>query len=600
MYMVQTQYLRRSQFIITYGPGSILETRNGPRLILSPELGLFYPNNLSPEKLEISDARMVELLKFLGGEGGTIRIFGLPAGGEHIYRTVPFPEWRICSRHSILFNYSTHELCPRCRVEGQNPERYDGVRFVLACENGHLDDVNWDLAVHGKRKCSPDYYEWKSGGPSLCDITITCPICKSRISMADIYNREWSCTGRLPEREAPGRKKRREACDKKAKIKLRQSSDLRIPEILCLFTIPPIYTELHRKIIGCRELYSIIYGKEEPSPEELKGALISLVERSLLGEGDANYILDHPGEEIRQVIRDLRNWRPSRGTASYGDFLREEFESLRRASKEGAPPLPLPNRTSPIIFEVPRSSIKTFNTSFGLNFRVAPITRLRVVIVQRGYRRGYRRLDTTQGTMGRVVDVSFTREVEGRPERWYPGVEIFGEGLFITLEDGELGGGDIWNEWREAARSEYPDIFFRDPGRRDEINPVFVWWHTLSHLLIRVLSIDSGYSSASIRERIYLQLSGDGETGGIVLYTVQPGEGTMGGLISVAGRMGKILERAMELSEECPNDPLCFENEFRRGRVSGSACYACVYVSETSCEHRNMWLDRRLLMEVIA
>ena len=31
----------------------------------------------------------------------------------------------------------------------------------------------------------------------------------------------------------------------------------------------------------------------------------------------------------------------------------------------------------------------------------------------------------------------------------------------------------------------------------------------------------------------------------------------------------------------------------------GASCYGCTMNSETSCEHRNMWLDRNILLENI-
>ena len=36
-----------------------------------------------------------------------------------------------------------------------------------------------------------------------------------------------------------------------------------------------------------------------------------------------------------------------------------------------------------------------------------------------------------------------------------------------------------------------------------ESHPMFVWWHTLAHHLIRTIQQDTGYSSSAITERIY-------------------------------------------------------------------------------------------------
>jgi hypothetical protein len=112
------------------------------------------------------------------------------------------------------------------------------------------------------------------------------------------------------------------------------------------------------------------------------------------------------------------------------------------------------------------------------------------------------------------------------------------------------------------------------------------------------LSIDSGYSSASIRERVYVEIdpATGNASGGIVLYATQPGgDGSMGGLIALVPQFERILEAAARNLNSCSNDPLCAEARISPGRNNGAACYACLLLSETSCEHRNMYLDRNLL-----
>ena len=188
-------------------------------------------------------------------------------------------------------------------------------------------------------------------------------------------------------------------------------------------------------------------------------------------------------------------------------------------------------------------------------------------------------------------------------EKWYPGVDFLGEGLFITLHDD-----DSWhfpitgastNRWNQGYRdrASYPDYVFRGLGR-DELTPLFVWWHTFSHLLMRSVSIEAGYSAASIRERVYIQNDGNRLRGGIVLYATKPGsEGSLGGLMALAPYFDDILHIAFDMLATCSGDPLCIENEYTNGKYNGAACYGCLLASETSCEHRNMWLDRAVVLE---
>ncbi len=66
------------------------------------------------------------------------------------------------------------------------------------------------------------------------------------------------------------------------------------------------------------------------------------------------------------------------------------------------------------------------------------------------------------------------------------------------------------------------------PGAR------YIALHTLSHLLIRTIALECGYSSASLAERIYAGTDDD-PRGGILIYTAVPdAEGTLGGLVSLA------------------------------------------------------------------
>jgi hypothetical protein len=112
------------------------------------------------------------------------------------------------------------------------------------------------------------------------------------------------------------------------------------------------------------------------------------------------------------------------------------------------------------------------------------------------------------------------------------------------------------------------------------------------------LAVDSGYSSAAIRERVYVRTNSDTGTasGGVLLYTAQPGgDGTLGGLIALVPQFERVLDAALRHVDSCSNDPLCNEEHYRPGRSNGAACYACSFVSETSCEFRNMYLDRNVL-----
>jgi len=591
--------IRRSQFITTYGPGAILEGPHGPRMILSLEHSRLFDNH-KPEDFEITDRRLSHAL--LEGAG----IVRIPSNAElgrpefdGVYQTHPFPSWALCPRHAVLYRGKT---CPLCFQEtGQEETSWDkanrqAVRFVRACPAGHLDDVDWVGMVHqkGSHYCRPSYLKWVGSG-SLRNIDIVCPKCGASINLGLAYSREWTCSGRFPEKESTYTPYRPGDCQEKARIIQRGASNLRIAEIVTSLTIPESDTQLHRYL----EMTPVFYwlrgfiGARQgsrPSKDEFVAGLRELVAEKRLAETIVNEIDRYDEAAILKAIADVLQDLPD------DPFLLrvQEFTALQEAATKGRTISPT-SPGYPPQFEVIQKDVRQVVTPSGRRLRVTPINRLRVVMVQKGYRRA----PAGNVTQSSLVPVSF--DAGGRT--WYPGVELFGEGIFIDLWPGEsiTLDGPVSATWQEAwkkpeAYSPVPLIGFH----RHQFHPLFVWWHTLSHRLINALAVDSGYSSAAIRERVYIDV--DENTGrargGVLLYTAQPGgDGTLGGLIALVPEFERVLQRALYNLDACSNDPLCGEEKFGPGKYNGAACYACALVSETSCEHRNMSLDRNLLLE---
>lgn len=194
-----------------------------------------------------------------------------------------------------------------------------------------------------------------------------------------------------------------------------------------------------------------------------------------------------------------------------------------------------------------------------------------------------------------------------RPPRWVPASEVRGEGIFIRFEEAEI---FAWcdtdaarqrekeflvahRQWRGMRNIEPLDAGF--PGIR------YVLLHSFAHAFIRQLALSSGYTAASIRERIYARDPGPhGEPmAGVLLYTAAPdSEGTLGGLVSLGAPdvLGTHLDAAMEQVRLCASDPLCAEHAPQEAVLHGAACHACLFASETSCERGNKYLDRSALV----
>jgi uncharacterized protein DUF1998 len=187
---------------------------------------------------------------------------------------------------------------------------------------------------------------------------------------------------------------------------------------------------------------------------------------------------------------------------------------------------------------------------------------------------------------------------------WLPAVENRGEGLFVSVDPSAL---DEWAK-RKPVNDRGLELFLafkewekKHPGSGlDFPGPKYIFLHSLSHLLITAVSLECGYTAASIRERIYA-----GQTGyGILLYTGTPdAEGTLGGLVDGGRHLEQHVTSAIELGRLCSNDPVCAQHKPNNPQeerfLVGAACHGCLLIAEPSCERRNEFLDRALVVPTV-
>lgn len=226
--------------------------------------------------------------------------------------------------------------------------------------------------------------------------------------------------------------------------------------------------------------------------------------------------------------------------------------------------------------------------------RVIRVTRLREVKVLMGFTR----VEAPDPDADDQTNIVFLNK--SRSERWLPAAEIHGEGIFIEFNKDSL---DKWVEKSVKRLSKKYEECYKDfceaKGWKVTVlrNAVYVLMHTFSHLLIKQMSMSSGYSSSAIRERIYF---GDKMTG-ILLYTGSADkEGSLGGLVEL-GTVEKLVRLMGDAFQEallCTNDPECMNNMPAGNNSNGAACHSCCMISETACENGNRMLDRGLVVPI--
>jgi hypothetical protein len=243
---------------------------------------------------------------------------------------------------------------------------------------------------------------------------------------------------------------------------------------------------------------------------------------------------------------------------------------------------------------------------------VVAVERLKKVNAFLGFTRidAFDRIDDAYDRVARL-----TRD--GRPT-WVPATEDRGEGVFIQFDEASVAAWEaqipsrpVWARYREAHRLNFrrrtsktaapidPDTRFPSPR----------YWaiHTIAHLLIREMAMSSGYGSASLSERIFAWPAADDvppAAGLLISTTSADSEGTLGGLVELARpeKLRRILLDALRRGSRCSSDPIC-SHRAPRGKedfLHGAACHFCLFVSETSCERTNRFLDRRLVLDLVA
>jgi hypothetical protein len=202
-----------------------------------------------------------------------------------------------------------------------------------------------------------------------------------------------------------------------------------------------------------------------------------------------------------------------------------------------------------------------------------------------------------------VKTATLAREV-----KWLPAIEMRGEGIFIEFDTAAI------HEWtqRHAVQKRFEQLVngydewkkeHEASGRKFAGMP-YIMLHSVSHLLQTAISLECGYSASSLQERVYAIQEGN-QPGqfGILLYTAATdAQGTLGGLIEAGRSIRKHMKRALEAALLCSNDPVCAQhspNAPGTAQLQGAACHGCLLVPETSCEQRNDFLDRALVVPTV-
>ncbi|GAA2665233.1 DUF1998 domain-containing protein [Streptomyces aculeolatus] len=548
------------------------------------------------------NAQVTELRSAPWAEGADTRPKDWPAQGVGVPVT-PFPQWLRCTACNVLaavdsdtFEFrngnprAPHEakFIHDCR-RGRLKPLAVAARFTLACTDGHLDEFPYIPFVHHGNPCTkaprPQLRMRDHGGNQAANVTIQCISCKKKRNIRDAMGERGAanlprCRGRHPHlgTYADG------GCEQEATLMVAGASNQWFPVTLSALALPPNRTADVVRLVEERweELKAI-------TTRELYDAISSLPQYRYLKEYEAQDLID--AVAARKAALD---GRPSEAPAGPVDLLSPEWAVLSAPR----PPQATSDFTLVEVDDVPPAVT-------GLFSHVRQVERLREARALVAFTR----LDAPDRESPEIAEeVRLFRSSPG----WVPASEVRGEGIFLRVRQ------DLLADW--VARVEKTPVLaahreafarFRTNRKSDritgEFEPMAGWpgeaylaLHTLSHALIRTIALECGYSSASLAERIYADTAEERRSG-ILIYTAAPdSEGTLGGLVTLAESpdFERILRRALRDAAHCSSDPLCAERlpKYPADYLHGAACHVCMFVSETTCERGNRFLDRRFLV----
>lgn len=586
--------VRRSAALMTFGPGSIVDMRAASAPISGVHCGLEEWDEEAPLSGALANQKIIErrLCYKLGK-----RYFRLPPVTEkkpHGSRKSGlkdfsllirrFPNWLQCPNCSRLKEATkwpqepgfAYRYCPECTESrpGKNKVFAVPVRFVAACENGHLDDFPWNWWVRHASDCAQNDLVLKSIGAGLAGLRLSCMKCKASRTMEHAFIKT-ALSGLKCKGQRPWLARDDESCENsgengKYRVVQRGASNLYYPVFESALDIPP-WTAPIQSILNDRwdDLENIEDDSQRLQYIKSTKAIMDAASRAGLSASDiASAFLEMQGlaklinhDEIRlDEYRVLNSGIPN---------THREFES-RSSEIDGL--------------------IKPFLD------KVTRVSRMREVRVLKGFTRiKPPSEDPSQSIAPLSVD----------PLEWLPAIEIRGEGIFISLNN------KLLSEWEKR-----PDVVERvkkldenfaenwkssNPGIERTIfcSPRRVLIHTFSHAVISQLTLECGYSTASLRERMYIDDTSDGMCGVLIYTGTSDSDGTLGGLQARAesALMGGTILGALKYMEWCSSDPLCIHGELAiADTYSVASCHSCTLLPETSCESHNRFLDRGLLV----
>lgn len=587
--------LRSSQLLTTFGPGALVDFPDKSVIIGGTQDWVYEPGKPLPI---IKEARLEAKLRYrLKRAHVELRLpplkkerFGV---NSTFVRSYQFPLWlqvqdkeRSPKNPAFIRRRLVHRDSlenGRFRNDANILKDVVPVRFIRACPNGHIGDINWPHVVHGAP--SSHRLMWlEERGPSgaLSETYVVCE-CGQEKSLSVIFksgNEDLGfCNGSRPWLGAHSS----EVCTHRNRALIRSASNAYFPQLLSVISIPDLVGKLE---LAISDNWAVLQNTDNAAT--LAAFLrIPEIKKALTG---------FPESDILQAIESKRDGKDILGELNVKEV---EFQALIAAESEMPAEIPVGDFFAR---EIPLRSPAGWDFDRYIE-KVVAVHSLREVTALLGFTRLEPIAKNVDGELDATVDLEVRLAEIGKDQDWLPAIENHGEGIFVQLKQSRLDewlnsgpvqeylplvqeGFSKWQADHPAAGIPFPDIRY-------------YMVHSLCHILLTTIILECGYPASSLKERVYQNASGTG----FLIYTASPdAAGTLGGLTQAGRDLGRHLAVALEGARLCSNDPICsshLPNDSDKRFLSGASCHSCLHIPETSCEQWNEFLDRRLVVETL-
>ena len=586
--------VRRSAALMTFGPGAIVDMRASDAPVSGVHCGLEEWDLEAPLSGALTNQKIVErrLCYKLGK-----RYFRLPPVTErkmHGSRNARekdfsllirrFPNWLqcpICSRLKESTKWPqepgfAYRFCAECTEKrpGKSKVFAVPVRFVTACESGHLEDFPWQWWVRHQKTCSKQELILKSTGAGLAGLKLSCMTCLASRTLEHAFLKTAlsgiKCKGSRPWLSVDDESCENSGENGKYRVVQRGASNLYYPVFESALDIPP-WTAPIQSILNDRwdDLENIEDEEQRLQYIRSTKAIMDAAQRAGLS-----------AEEIAIAFKEMQGLAR---LINKDEIRLDEYRVLNSRISN--------NHRE---FESSMCEIVDFAAEYlEVVTRVARLREVRVL-------KGFTRINPPSEDDSQPISPLSVSELD-----WLPAIEIRGEGIFFSLNSKKLSKWETQNfviNHVKALDEQFAEQWEKNnPGIKRTVfcSPRRMLLHTLSHGIISQLTLECGYSSASLRERLYIDDTSTGMCGVLIYTGTSDSDGTLGGLQARAAKnlFGSTLLGAIKSMEWCSSDPLCIHGELAiSDSYSIASCHSCTLLPETSCETHNQFLDRALVV----